>query len=211
MSISKRITQRMSDLGLKGVDITNATGVSSGGVSQWVNGVTKPGGSNLLSLAKLLQCEPEWLLNGKGISPSVVATVESGPDITGLFPLLRWEDTVSWVTTSHELDSQNLKRYPCPAPCSEKTFILQVKGISMEPDIRAGELIFVDPEVSPSNDMFVVVSREAGNKVSLKQLIIEDGKQFLKSSNPNWPEQIIPLDPNDSILGVVIFAGTFFS
>lgn len=65
MDISDRIKQRMADLGLKGVDITDATGVSSGGVSQWVNGLTKPGGENLFTLCRVLKCQPDWLLYGK--------------------------------------------------------------------------------------------------------------------------------------------------
>ncbi|ASX25887.1 S24 family peptidase [Candidatus Williamhamiltonella defendens] len=65
MNISDRIKQRMKTLGLKGVDITKTTGVSSGGVSQWVNGATKPNGEKLISLCKALKCQPDWLLYGK--------------------------------------------------------------------------------------------------------------------------------------------------
>ena len=65
MDISDRIKQRMQALGLKGVDITKATGMSSGGVSQWVNGLSKPNGERLIALSKVLQCQPDWLLYGK--------------------------------------------------------------------------------------------------------------------------------------------------
>lgn len=65
MDISDRIKQRMKALGLKGVDLTKATGVSSGGVSQWVNGITKPNGEKLIALCKVLQCQPDWLLYGE--------------------------------------------------------------------------------------------------------------------------------------------------
>ncbi|WP_328590426.1 helix-turn-helix domain-containing protein [Veronia nyctiphanis] len=65
MSISDRIKQRMAALGLKGVDITRATGVSSGGVSQWMSGMTKPSGVKVFSLAKVLKCDPQWLMQGE--------------------------------------------------------------------------------------------------------------------------------------------------
>ncbi len=75
MEISDRIKQRLKDLNLKSVDIIKATGVTSGGVSQWVNGATKPKGEKLLIVAKLLKCSPEWLISGRGgIEPSDTMT-----------------------------------------------------------------------------------------------------------------------------------------
>ncbi|WP_392385098.1 S24 family peptidase [Marinomonas primoryensis] len=65
MEISDRIRTRMKELGLKSVDVTKAMKVSSGGVSQWLNGLTKPSGQNLLNLAKLLKTSPTWLLSGE--------------------------------------------------------------------------------------------------------------------------------------------------
>lgn len=65
MSIGSRIKQRMQELGLKGVDITRATGVSSGGVSQWVNDLSKPSSEKLFSLSKALKCTPEWIIYGE--------------------------------------------------------------------------------------------------------------------------------------------------
>lgn len=55
----------MADLGIKGVDITRHTGASSGGVSQWVNGVNAPGEKYLAALSEVLQCSTQWLLTGK--------------------------------------------------------------------------------------------------------------------------------------------------
>jgi transcriptional regulator with XRE-family HTH domain len=66
METSDRIKLRMRELGLKGVDITRSIGVSSGGVSQWTQGLTTPNGKRLFALAKLLQCDPSWLITGVG-------------------------------------------------------------------------------------------------------------------------------------------------
>jgi len=67
MDIATRINQRLTALKLKGVDITKATGVSSGGVSQWRNGITTPAGEKIFLLSRLLQCDPEWLITGKTV------------------------------------------------------------------------------------------------------------------------------------------------
>ena len=55
----------MTELGIKGVDITKHTGASSGGVSQWVNGVNAPGEKYIAALAEVLQCSTQWLLTGE--------------------------------------------------------------------------------------------------------------------------------------------------
>lgn len=66
MDTGTRIKQRMTLLGLKNVDIMRATGISSGGASQWVTGMTRPSGERLLALANTLQCSPDWILTGRG-------------------------------------------------------------------------------------------------------------------------------------------------
>jgi phage repressor protein C with HTH and peptisase S24 domain len=67
MDIATRINERLTALNLKGVDITKATGVSSGGVSQWRNGITVPAAEKIFLLSHLLKCDPEWLITGKTI------------------------------------------------------------------------------------------------------------------------------------------------
>ncbi|MBU6956070.1 S24 family peptidase [Hahella sp. HN01] len=65
MDTSNRIKQRMQAVGLKAVQISKLMGVSRGTVSQWVNGVSKPSGQNLIALSQALECDPDWLLSGK--------------------------------------------------------------------------------------------------------------------------------------------------
>lgn len=77
----------------------------------------------------------------------------------------------------------------------------------MEPRFHDGDLIFVDPEVPPVSGRFVVVHLDDSQETTLKQLIVEDGLQFLKALNPDWPTRISELRPTATICGVVIFRG----
>ena len=45
-----------------------------------------------------------------------------------------------------------------PVPCSQGTFILRVKGASMEPKFYNGDLIFVDPAIVVESGKYVVVN-----------------------------------------------------
>jgi phage repressor protein C with HTH and peptisase S24 domain len=76
MDIANRINERLEALNLKGVDITKATGVSSGGVSQWRNGITTPAAEKVFSLSRLLKCDPEWLITGKTVEKREIAVFD---------------------------------------------------------------------------------------------------------------------------------------
>lgn len=66
MEFKDRVTARMRDLNLNATDISKLTGVSKATVSFWVGGTNGAKGKNLLSLAKALQCSPDWLSEGTG-------------------------------------------------------------------------------------------------------------------------------------------------
>lgn len=162
--ISERIQQRMKELSLKGVDITNATGVSSGGVSQWVNGITKPTGTKLIDLANALETSPEWILTGK--HPQNLAPISHNAEWIGDIDL--WDSTtklgadevelpfftevelsagsgMSEVRQNHgpklRFSKSSLKRQgvdPANAAC------VKVAGDSMEPVLPDGSTVGID-------------------------------------------------------------------
>jgi SOS-response transcriptional repressor LexA len=96
---------------------------------------------------------------------------------------------------------------PCPVRCSKDTFVLRVRGESMEPKFHDGDLIFVDPQVSPDSGKYVVVRIEDSHEATFKQLIVEGDRQYLKALNPDWPHRIIEVNSNATICGVVVFKG----
>jgi SOS-response transcriptional repressor LexA len=77
----------------------------------------------------------------------------------------------------------------------------------MQPRFQDGDLIFVDPTVTPRNGKFVVVRLDDTHETVLKQLIIEGDKRYLKALNPDWPNPIIQLDSTAALCGVVVFKG----
>lgn len=97
-----------------------------------------------------------------------------------------------WTEIASDLalgDAEDL--LPRPFRCSADTFVLRVRGESMEPKFHDGELIFVDPQVAPVSGRYVVVRLEDSQEATFKQLIVEEGHQYLKALNPGWPNRII--------------------
>lgn len=66
MEFKDRITARMRELNLTATDLSKLAGVSKATVSFWVSGTNGAKGANLLSLARALDCSPEWLSDGTG-------------------------------------------------------------------------------------------------------------------------------------------------
>ncbi|MGE0484231.1 MAG: LexA family protein [Gammaproteobacteria bacterium] len=129
-------------------------------------------------------------------------------DIHGLHALISWDKATQWPTISGNFSAGEAEDLlPCPVRCSQNTFVLRVRGESMEPKFHDGDLIFVDPDVEPISGKYVVVQFEHSQEASFKQLIVEDGQKYLKAANPDWPQRIIELDKSATICGVVVFKG----
>ena len=132
----------------------------------------------------------------------------AGPDLRSLHPLISWVQAGNWYEISESfVPAYGAELLPCPVRCSPESFVLRVRGSSMEPKFHEGDLIFVDPSVIPDHGKFVVVRLEQSNEATFKQLIIEEGKQYLKALNPDWPNRIIEVDEEATICGVIVFKG----
>jgi SOS-response transcriptional repressor LexA len=131
-----------------------------------------------------------------------------GPDLRSLHPLISWVQAGNWYEISESfVPAYGAELLPCPVSCSPESFVLRVRGSSMEPKFHEGDLIFVDPNVSPDHGKYVVVRLDESNESTFKQLIIEEGKQYLKALNPDWPNRIIEVDEEATICGVIVFKG----
>lgn len=147
--------------------------------------------------------EPEASMAGDNIEP-----VAHGQVGTHLRPLISWVQAGHWSESPASLVPQDeVESLPCPVRCSLRTFVLKVRGISMEPEFSEGDLIYVDPEVEPANGRHVVVRKEGSDETTFKQFVNEDGQMFLRALNPDWPGRIVEMDKTVTVCGVVVFKG----
>ena len=79
--------------------------------------------------------------------------------------------------------------------------------MGMEPKFNESDLVFVDLEAECIHGSYVVARLDDNNQATFKQLIIKGNQKFLKAANPNWPEQLIPINGNCTLVGKVIFTG----
>jgi len=140
-------------------------------------------------------------------TPSSKARAKNVANIVTLCPLISWAQACETAVPmpAEQRNTENI--LPCPVPCSQGTFILRVKGASMEPRFYNGDLIFVDPAVVAESGKYAVVRLEDTDEATFKQLIIEGGRRYLKALNPDWPERITEMSETAIVCGVVVFKG----
>lgn len=208
-------------LGLTQAKAGERLGVSQGMVGHYINARKSIPLKQLFRLAKLLQVDPEQLRPGirqefglkeKGTREEKGdydgGNTEPGPDIRGEHPVISWVQAGDPSIVADPFPpGVSEEWYPCPVPCSEKTFVLRVKGPSMEPEYQEGDLIFVDPEEEPAHNKDVVVRFEDSQEATFKRLVVDNGKYYLKAINPEWPKRYIPIDGEATLCGVVVFSG----
>ncbi|WP_352284003.1 XRE family transcriptional regulator [Pseudoalteromonas sp. Q18-MNA-CIBAN-0097] len=212
MDLGKRVEKRRIQLGMTQAQLGLRAGFAQNSIHNIESGETKRP-RKIDALAEALNCTPEYLLFGIGETQadkkSANNNVSLGPTIKSTVPLVSWVQAGAWSEIS-EIKAYDAERYLCPVKCSDLTFALKVQGVSMEPKFYDGDLIFVDPEAECIHGSYVVARLDDNNEATFKQLIIESGHKFLKAANPNWPEQLIPINGNCTLVGKVVFAGKSF-
>ncbi|MEJ1422244.1 MAG: XRE family transcriptional regulator [Candidatus Sedimenticola sp. (ex Thyasira tokunagai)] len=131
-----------------------------------------------------------------------------GPETKGLIPLISWVNAGNWaaVEDPYEVgDAEDWK--PCPVSHGHHTFALRVRGSSMEPEYRHGDIIYVDPDRRHENGSHVIARLDDEQEATFKKLVIEGSAMYLEALNPSWPDKVIKINGNANIVGVVIFSG----
>lgn len=209
-STTDRINQKMKELGLSQADVMRGTGAGRATVSGWINGSNAPSAKYLESLAKTLKTTSSWILDGKedsgrkldnSVSLDLVATVTYAP-------------VISWVQAGDFTDMESIsnlaecEKLPLVPGAGKRSFYLEVKGLSNAPYFEEGEKICIDPDYQlcdiHTGEMIVV---KCNDTATFKALISESNGYYLKPLNPNWSEQVIPLNEDCVLVGK--YVGSF--
>lgn len=135
------------------------------------------------------------------------SNVEYAPELQAKVPLINWIQAGKWQEISENDDIKTLKTWLLTtAKVSKQAFALRVVGDSMtnphgSPSIPDGYIIIVDPAIQPINGSIVVAVLDDSKEATLKKLVIDGSKCYLKPLNPAY--QAIEITDNCTICGVV--------
>lgn len=168
MTINDRIFALRKSRGLSQNELATKTGVTRVSVGKWESGLNQPKGRYLNDLAVALGVSVDWLLTGKedGVSGGVTEPPFPGysnvdPAVipqAGRVPILSYVQAGNWREMCEQASAADgsLEYTTAAASVSGCAFALWVRGNSMEPEFREGELLIIDPEAAPSAGDYVI-------------------------------------------------------
>lgn len=209
-TVADRISKRMKELKIKQVDLINKKVASKGTISLWLSGSSVPSGERLVKLSNELQVDAAWILTGQGgMNDRLDNNVDLNPIDTVIYaPVLSWVQAGDFTDMESITNLSECEMLPLVPGAGRRSFYLEVKGLSNAPYFEEGEKICIDPdwclEDIQTGEMIVV---KCNDTATFKALISESNGYYLKPLNPNWSEQVIPLNEDCVLVGK--YVGSF--
>ena len=168
-----RIKELRQSRGLSQKQLSDMLFVNQTAVSQWERGVTTPTKETLIKLANMFNTSIDDLLgvqeneSHKGVLVPILGQVIAG------IPIDAVEDILGYEEISREMATQG------------EYFALQIKGNSMEPRMRQGDVVIVKKQSAvESGDIAVVLVN--GDEATIKKFVIHDNGISLISNNESY-------------------------
>lgn len=207
-TIGQRIRKRRKEMKLTQKAVATFVGSSASAVTQWELDFTQPKGENLLKLAEVLGCSPEWLVTGKNSGIKEPGPIGTTPEINRI-PVLSWVQAGPWTQTDSIESLRGCTEWiETPLKLSDNAFALKVKGESMTSphgmSIPDGSIVVVEPKVTcveEAKDKIVIAQQDGSGEATIKRLIQDGGDYYLLPLNPIF--RTISVDERSRIIGIV--------
>jgi len=194
-----RIKALRLEHGLRQIDLANKIGVLQSTISQWENGKVEPDIEALIKIASIFETSIDNVLGEETPRPPISSGGEWVPvlgEVAAGIPIEAVEDIVDY----EEIDSA--------LAATGAFFGLRIKGSSMEPRIREGDVVIVRKQDDADTGDTVVVLVN-GDSATVKRLKKEaDGSMWLLPNNPAYdPQHFTPteiLEKPVHIIGKVV-------
>lgn len=222
-AFSARLNEALDDMGYspKGEGRQNAVGkafgVSQKGARKWLEGEAIPHTKRLAKIADKLGTTVEWLLTGKGSKGLVtIGENKTGASDFSLVPLYNVKaaaGTGAIVTNERIVDTLAFRadflRHELNAG-KDDLYLIHVEGDSMEPTLRAGDVILVDHRRSqPDREGIYVIRMD--DALLVKRIQLQPGGKVLATSdNTNYKAFELKQDDSVALVGRVVWAGRRF-
>lgn len=185
--IRNRLKKSIAEAGLSNTELAKRLGVSKAAVSNWTRRGTIAT-DNLAKVAAECGVSLEYLISGRGGGGSggaqlvpVIGHAIASPSGGGYFTDMGLaagaaDEFVPWPTRD------------------SRAYALRVKGDSMEPRIRQGELIVIEPGAMVRNGDDVLVKMRDGRRMVKRYQYTRAGNVVLTSVNKDAGDMSVPSD-----------------
>jgi repressor LexA len=179
---SEKIAERLKEFGLSKFgslkEFAEALKISPEHLSQYVNGKSKPGNKTQQRL-RGLGCDIEWLMTGKKSGAGKKEQIEFLEGGLASIPVFEYARAGAKTMMLAEKPSYYISS---TRSTDDSRFGIVVKGISMEPEIREGDVVVVSKKRDVKNGDLCLVIFEDG-ETCLRRVYLRDRSVTLTSAN----------------------------
>ncbi|HLI12743.1 MAG TPA: S24 family peptidase [Alphaproteobacteria bacterium] len=186
-------------------------GVSAQSVSQWETGETTPALENLNDLSSLLGARLQWLVDGSGPRDRGDANVAPSGEGGISVPLIDAVTAGRWGAIANPYEpGAGAEFVQTSQAVGGGAFALRIRGTSMEPRFREGDIIVVDPAITPQPGDFVVAKLDHEEEATFKKYrprgFDQKGQPIIElvPLNEDWPILRVDADSPGHIVGVMV-------
>lgn len=219
-SFGERIEEGLSLRKIKAIDLARITGISRGAISSYINGRWKAKQNNVFLIAQALNVNEAWLLGydvphdrlSNDFSPSEINNTIFDTDTLNFakkgvrIPILG--QVVAGIPIDAIEDIEGYEEITQEMAATGEFFCLRVKGDSMEPTFKEGDILVIrqQPCVDSNEIAIVIVNGNEGTVKRIKKseagitLIGDNTASFLPVFYTNEEIQQLPV----KIVGKVV-------
>lgn len=179
-----------SQFGGRQVDFANAIGRQPDYISRCLSGVKNLGEKLARDIEFKLGLEPHWLDRERG-----GAELEPGPELPRFFKKLPVVGTAQlgvdgyWTETGYPVGiGEGYVEFVSRDP---NAYVLRVRGNSMAPAIKGGNLVVVEPNAEPIPGEYAVVCTRDGRCAVKEYLYRRDGEWHFRSVNDAYDALVL--------------------
>lgn len=168
-----RIRELRKEFGMKQIDLADMLNVSQATLSAWENGKNKPDIDTLQKMADFFHVSVDYILGVKKITARPAIKIPVYGDVAAGIPIEAIENIVDY----EEIDAA--------MAATGDFFGLRVKGSSMEPRIREGDVVIVRKQSdADTGDTAIVLVN--GDSATVKRIKKEPSGISLIPNNPAY-------------------------
>ena len=196
-TISERIKEALEINNMKQADLIKKTGINKGALSSYISGKYEPKQNNIYLMAKALNVSEAWLMgmdvpiyrvvysDKKAICIPVLGRVAAGIPIDAIENIIDYEEISESMATIGDL------------------FALKIKGNSMIPGIKDGDIVIVKKQSTADHNQIVIATTN-GDDAVCKRFFHYGNTVLLHSDNPEYEDIDVTGREDFQIWGVVI-------
>ena len=168
-------------------DLADMLGISRSAISMWETGRSRPDGDMLQNLSEIFEVSVDYLLGLTDYREpnQFLIDAQPVPEMSPVPIIGTVKAGFGGISYTEDLGMDYaVLRHP------ENFFYLRVRGDSMEPDIREGDLALIKKQdCLETGEMGVIILDD--DEGTIKKFIKKDGVVILQSLNPKYPPKIL--------------------